>query len=166
MKVVSFRAGGCEAVGLLEGERVIDFTRAHAAYCAARGIPGQPAAHSILHMLQAGLFGVELFSQVRDFVQQHGLSDDLTADDPTLLAPIPRPPRIVALGRNYAAHAAESGHDAPKEPIFFVKASTAVIGPEEAVAVPRGVGRVDHEVEVAVIIGKAGRRITRRQCSA
>jgi 5-oxopent-3-ene-1,2,5-tricarboxylate decarboxylase/2-hydroxyhepta-2,4-diene-1,7-dioate isomerase len=165
MKVVRFRVDDYEAVGLLEEERVIDFTRAYALYCVARDTPRQLAVHSILHMLQAGLFTVDTFSRVREFVQQHGLSHDLTVQDPTLLAPIHRPPRIIALGRNYAAHAAESGHQPPKEPIFFVKASTAVIGPDDPVGIPRGVGRIDHEVEVAVVIGKPGRRITRRRAA-
>jgi 2-keto-4-pentenoate hydratase/2-oxohepta-3-ene-1,7-dioic acid hydratase in catechol pathway len=89
----------------------------------------------------------------------------MTVEDCHLLAPLPRPPRIIALGLNYAAHAAETGKEAPKEPIFFVKASTAVIGPGEPVVCPKGVGRVDHEVELAAIIGRGGRHIPRRRAA-
>jgi len=162
MKVVSFSAGGYSAVGWLENGEVVDFTRAYTLHCIATGRPVHAAAHSILHMLQAGLFGAELFADVRAFVKRHRLTKELRVPGARLLAPIPRPPRIIALGLNYAAHAEETGKKPPKDPIFFVKASTAVIGPEEPVVHPKGVGRVDHEVELAAVIGRGGRRISRR----
>ena len=102
-------------------------------------------------------------ARVREYIAEHGLEEDLTVSEPKLLAPLARPPRIIALGRNYAAHAAETGKKPPKQPIFFVKASTAVIGPDDPVVCPKGVGRIDHEVELAVIIGKGGRNITRKK---
>jgi 5-oxopent-3-ene-1,2,5-tricarboxylate decarboxylase/2-hydroxyhepta-2,4-diene-1,7-dioate isomerase len=162
MKIVRFSVNDYEGVGILEGKRVIDFTRGHMLYRIAGDLAPTLAVHSILHMLQAGLFTVDTFSAVREFVEDHGLLRELTVPEATLLAPIPRPPRIVALGLNYAAHAAETGKAPPRQPIFFAKAATAVVGPDEAVIYPRGAGRVDHEVELAVIIGKAGRRISRR----
>ncbi len=165
MKVVQFRTEHYQAVGLLEGGEVLDFTRAHIAYCAARDLPPDRAAHSILAMLGAGLFDPELFAEVRAFVGEHRLTRQLMVKDAVLLAPIPRPPRIIALGLNYAAHARETGKEPPKQPIFFVKASTAVIGPDEPVVYPKQVGRVDHEVELAVVIGKGGRRVSRQKAS-
>ena len=165
MRIVRFGVDDYEGVGFLEGSRVIDFTRAHVLYSIADDLPLSHSVHSILYMLQAGLFSVDTFGAVRAFIDDHRLADELTVQDARILAPIPRPPRIIALGRNYAAHAAESGHAPPKEPIFFVKASTAVVGPDEPVVCPRGVGRVDHEVELAVIIGKSGRRIPRSRAA-
>ena len=163
MKVVQFRTEHHQAVGLLDGEDVLDFTRAYIAYCAAHDAPARAAAHSILQMVQAGIFSAGLFADVRAFVKKHRLARQLTADDAALLAPIARPPRIIALGLNYAAHAEETGKEPPKEPIFFVKASTTVVGPEEPVVCPRRVGRVDPEVELAVVIGKGGQRISRKK---
>jgi 2-keto-4-pentenoate hydratase/2-oxohepta-3-ene-1,7-dioic acid hydratase in catechol pathway len=166
MKVVSFAGrGGGERVGLLESKRVIDLSRALPMYLLAEGYPPLPAPFSILDLLRGGAFDVDLFREVRLFVERHELAAPLTARDVRLLAPIARPPRIIALGLNYAAHAAETGKAPPKEPIFFVKASTAVIGPDEAVVCPRGVGRVDHEVELAAIIGRAGRHIPRAKAA-
>lgn len=162
MKIVSFSVDDCDAVGWLENDAVVDFTRAYAMYCAASGRSASAAAHSILHMLQAGVFGVELFADVRAFVKRHRLTKELRVPGARLRAPMSRPPRIIALGLNYAAHAEETGKKPPRDPIFFVKASTAVIGPEEPVVHPKGVGRVDHEVELAVVIGRGGRRISRR----
>lgn len=163
MKVVQFRSKHYQAVGLLEGDCVLDFTRGYLMYCAAADVPPGPAAHSILGMLKAGLFSADLFADVGAFIKEHRLTAELTVEDAQLLAPIPRPPRIIALGLNYAAHAAESGKQPPKEPIFFLKAATAVIGPDEPVQCPKRVGRIDHEVELAVVIGTGGRRITRRK---
>jgi len=162
MKIVRFsRPDGVEAVGYLEGSQVTDFTRAFAIYNVANDYAPDPAGYSILEMLQAGLFATDLFLDVREFVERHRLADELAVSDAKLLAPIPGPPRIIALGRNYAAHAAESGHKPPEEPIFFVKASTSVVGPDDPVVCPPNVGRIDHEVELVVIIGRAGKHISR-----
>ncbi len=75
------------------------------------------------------------------------------------LAPVPRPPKIIALGRNYALHAAESKMPVPSEPIIFCKTSSSVIGPDGTILVPREIGRVDHEVELAVVIGKKAKAV-------
>jgi 2-keto-4-pentenoate hydratase/2-oxohepta-3-ene-1,7-dioic acid hydratase in catechol pathway len=81
-----------------------------------------------------------------------------------VLAPI-RPSKIVAVGLNYRDHAAERKAPIPSEPIIFLKPSTAVIGPGEAIRIPPGVGRVDHEAELAVVIGKTARNVTREQAA-
>jgi 2-keto-4-pentenoate hydratase/2-oxohepta-3-ene-1,7-dioic acid hydratase in catechol pathway len=71
-----------------------------------------------------------------------------------LLTPVV-PGKIVAIGRNYAAHARELGNEVPAEPIIFLKPSTAVIGPDEAIQRPADLSqRVDFEGELAVVIGK------------
>jgi 2-keto-4-pentenoate hydratase/2-oxohepta-3-ene-1,7-dioic acid hydratase in catechol pathway len=166
MKVVTFRVGDYQAVGWLERELVLDFTRAYGLYCLAHDLPGASAGRSALSMLRAEIFTVDTLESVRGFVKEHRLSKDLSVEGHQLLAPLPRPPRIIALGLNYAAHAVETGKEPPKEPIFFVKASTAVVGPGEPVVCPKGVGRVDHEVELAAVIGKGGRNIPRRAAAA
>jgi 5-oxopent-3-ene-1,2,5-tricarboxylate decarboxylase/2-hydroxyhepta-2,4-diene-1,7-dioate isomerase len=80
-----------------------------------------------------------------------------------LLAPIPNPSKIVALGRNYAAHAAEYGHAVPEEPIYFAKAPSSIIGPGEAIAFPDYVKRLDPEIELAVVIGRRIRAVPEEQ---
>ena len=69
-----------------------------------------------------------------------------------VLAPVV-PSKIVAIGLNYKDHAAEVGKPLPAEPLMFLKPSTSVIGPEDPIVLPEGAGRVDHEAEVAVVIG-------------
>ncbi|MBV9850503.1 MAG: fumarylacetoacetate hydrolase family protein [Armatimonadetes bacterium] len=74
-------------------------------------------------------------------------------------APVPRPNRILAIGRNYAEHAKEQDSDVPDEPIVFQKASTSVIGPGQPIVIPPHIGRVDFEGELAVVIGRSGRNV-------
>jgi 2-keto-4-pentenoate hydratase/2-oxohepta-3-ene-1,7-dioic acid hydratase in catechol pathway len=75
-------------------------------------------------------------------------------DSVALLAPCPHPSKIVAVGRNYAAHAAEFGHEVPEEPIIFLKPPSAIIGPNAAIVWPRESERVDYEGELAAVIGQ------------
>jgi 2-keto-4-pentenoate hydratase/2-oxohepta-3-ene-1,7-dioic acid hydratase in catechol pathway len=77
-----------------------------------------------------------------------------------ILAPV-RPSKIVCVGLNYKDHAAESGKPLPPEPLLFIKPSTAVIGPGDAIRLPPGVGRVDHEAELGVVIGRRAHRVAR-----
>jgi 2-keto-4-pentenoate hydratase/2-oxohepta-3-ene-1,7-dioic acid hydratase in catechol pathway len=74
-------------------------------------------------------------------------------------APIARPAAVVCIGQNYAAHAAESGAEPPKQPIVFFKHPNTVVGPYDEVLVPRGATRTDWEVELAVVIGKEARYV-------
>jgi 2-keto-4-pentenoate hydratase/2-oxohepta-3-ene-1,7-dioic acid hydratase in catechol pathway len=82
-----------------------------------------------------------------------------------LLAPV-APGKIVAIGLNYKDHAAEQGKPLPVEPMIFLKPSTAVIAPGEAIRLPAGVGRVDHEAEMAVVIGRRATRVPVSEASA
>jgi 2-keto-4-pentenoate hydratase/2-oxohepta-3-ene-1,7-dioic acid hydratase in catechol pathway len=75
-----------------------------------------------------------------------------------VLAPV-TPSKIVAVGLNYRDHAAEVGKPLPAEPLIFMKPSTAVIGPGEPIRLPPGAGRVDHEAEMAVVIGRRATRV-------
>jgi 2-keto-4-pentenoate hydratase/2-oxohepta-3-ene-1,7-dioic acid hydratase in catechol pathway len=87
--------------------------------------------------------------------------------DVRLLSPI-LPSKVVCVGKNYAAHVAEMNTgDAPKEPLLFLKPSTAVIGPADAIRIPPGSTNVHHEAELAVVIGARGaRHVTPEQAGA
>jgi 2-keto-4-pentenoate hydratase/2-oxohepta-3-ene-1,7-dioic acid hydratase in catechol pathway len=77
----------------------------------------------------------------------------------TVLAPV-MPSKIVCIGLNYKDHAAEQGKPLPAEPLIFLKPSSAVIAPGEAIVLPDGVGRVDYESELAVVIGRRATRVS------
>jgi 2,4-diketo-3-deoxy-L-fuconate hydrolase len=70
-----------------------------------------------------------------------------------IAAPIARPSKIVCIGLNFRDHAAESGMELPREPVMFFKATTALVGPNDPVVIPRGGTKLDWEVELAVVIG-------------
>lgn len=80
-----------------------------------------------------------------------------------LLAPIPSPGKIICIGLNYRDHAAESGQPIPTEPVCFSKFSSATIGPEAEIRLPKVAHKVDYEAELVVIIGKRGKHIPKEQ---
>ncbi|MDO5051497.1 MAG: fumarylacetoacetate hydrolase family protein [Pseudoclavibacter sp.] len=80
----------------------------------------------------------------------------------SLLAPVIPRSKVVAFGRNYAEHAAERGARTPAEPLMFLKPNTAVIGPGRPIVLPAQSERVDHEVELAVVIGHIARKVPAR----
>ena len=69
--------------------------------------------------------------------------------------------KMICVGLNYADHAAESGMAVPSEPVLFMKATSAIVGPNDAVEIPPGALKVDWEVELGVVIGKAARYVSR-----
>src|ERR1700758_3861412 len=79
--------------------------------------------------------------------------------------PIRRPSKIVCVGLNYRDHAAESGMQLPSEPVLFFKATSSLVGPNDALVIPRGAEKVDWEVELAVIIEKKANYVPREQAS-
>lgn len=79
--------------------------------------------------------------------------------DVTLLAPV-EPSKVVCVGRNYLAHARELGNDVPAIPLIFLKPSTSVIGPQEAIRCPESSREVHHEGELGVVVGRTLTRAT------
>jgi 2-keto-4-pentenoate hydratase/2-oxohepta-3-ene-1,7-dioic acid hydratase in catechol pathway len=78
-------------------------------------------------------------------------------------APVPRPAKLICIGLNYRDHAAESNMPIPERPVVFSKFSTAVIAPGEAVVVPATSQQVDYEAELAVVIGRRAKNVSRDQ---
>ena len=77
--------------------------------------------------------------------------------------PLYRPNKIICLGFNYAEHAREFSRDIFKEPIYFVKANSAIIAHEQPIIYPDGLGRIDPEAELAVIIGRRAKEVTEKE---
>ena len=73
--------------------------------------------------------------------------------------PLDRPSKIICLGKNYAEHAKEGGFDQPDKPLLFGKGSNALNGPYDPILLPRSCGKIDWEVELAVVIGREAKRI-------
>src|SRR5882724_8206178 len=84
--------------------------------------------------------------------------EPIALDEATLLAPV-QPSKIVCIGRNYREHAAELGHDVPREPLIFLKPPSAILDPGRKIIRPAISSRVDHEAELGVVIGKRCRSL-------
>ena len=79
--------------------------------------------------------------------------------------PVKHPSKIICLGKNYAEHAKEGGFDKPDSPLLFAKTPNTLNGPCDPVLLPQSCGQIDWEVELAVVIGKEGKRIARQEAA-
>jgi len=140
MKLVSFSffSDPTPRAGLLLGDEILDLT--------PLGVPDTANAMAL---------GAEALGQALTMPE----TSRIALSGARLLAPIPRPPRIFCVGLNYRDHAVESKMEIPKVPTLFLKLPSAVIGPGETVRIPALTREPDYEVELALIIGKAGRNI-------
>ena len=94
------------------------------------------------------------------FVQAHAGPLPAVANAERLGPPVARPSKIVCIGLNYSDHAAEMGLARPAEPVFFLKAPSALVGPNDDIIIPRGSEKTDWEVELAVVIGQRAAYVT------
>ena len=96
-----------------------------------------------------------------------GLLPELPGADALRIgAPIARPSAVVCIGMNYAAHAAESGATPPSIPVMFLKTPNTVVGPNDAVTIPRGSEKTDWEVELGIVIGRRAAYLDSREQAA
>jgi 2-keto-4-pentenoate hydratase/2-oxohepta-3-ene-1,7-dioic acid hydratase in catechol pathway len=158
MRLVSYRTPGAftdepgraERLGVVIGERVLaaDVLTDGEIGTMADLLAAMPGA---LEQLR-GVIAVALV----------GPSSGLALDDLELLAPVPRPGKIVAVGINYRDHATEGGREAPESPVIFAKFTSSVVGSGATVEWdPRLTQAVDAEAELGVVIGRTCRRVTR-----
>lgn len=161
MKLVSFRAGDELRAGAVIQDRVIDLT----AFIARLPAPIASAPTSSCPMLRLLRSGAEGLARTRDYLDSIQRTDAL-AQHPrlnslSLLAPVPRPGKIIGVGRNYAEHAKEIGSHAQQQPRLFTKVSSSVVGPGSAVKRPTAVRKLDFEAELAVVIGAVASNVGR-----
>ena len=103
--------------------------------------------------------GREMLSVIASGISPQPSGPSYPLADVKLLAPIPRPPKLICVGLNYRDHAAEAKMEIPTVPTIFAKFSNVVIGPEEPILIPKGSDKTDYEAEFAFVIGPGGRRI-------
>ena len=135
MRIARFTTGDEPAYGVVTGD--VD----------ELGIPADDA-------MVVALAGDPLYVGVHLTEEEHRLTDV------RLLAPVIPRSKVVGIGRNYAAHAAEMGNDVPREPLMFMKPNTSVVGPGDPVFHPRQSHQVEYEGELAVVIGRICRDVT------
>lgn len=142
MRFVTFQRNGASEAGVLMNTNVIGLKSAGFASMLDVIAGGQPAR-----------------ARIEEYVLKPPASEVAQLASVKLLAPIPRPPKIICVGLNYRDHAIESNMEIPKVPTIFSKYATSVIGPGDTIRLPRVSTKPDYEAEFAVIIGKGGRYI-------
>ena len=145
MKLASFEAEGAIHVGIVTADGLIDLARA------APDLPGDMIA-IIAAWPQIGA----RLQEIARTTPAHRKMADVH-----LLAPVPRPSKILAIGLNYADHVAETGREPPKEQIWFPKLVNAVNGPYDPIEVPKASSQVDYEAELVFIVGKRCRHVSK-----
>ncbi len=143
MKFVTFQgADNRPEAGIVSGERVISL-----------------AAAGFADMLAVLASGVEGRAKIENFVSNSPSNAVFPIAAVRLLAPIPRPPKLICIGLNYRDHAAETRQEIPKVPTIFAKFSNVVIGPGESIVLPKISEKPDYEAEFMFVIGTGGRHI-------
>lgn len=99
-------------------------------------------------------FGTDGIERLKEWLERNESYCRAIPEDVRLGPPLVRPSKIVCVGLNYAAHAAESGMAKPKEPVLFFKSTSAIAGPNDDVIIPKNSKKTDWEVELAIVIGK------------
>lgn len=108
-----------------------------------------------------GFFASNGLWHLRRWLEKNFSTAPRIDQDLRLGSPICRPSKIVCVGLNFRDHAMESGMPIPDEPVLFFKSTTALVGPDDNLVIPRNAHKVDWEVEVAVIIGKQAKYVPR-----
>ncbi|MBB4078674.1 2-keto-4-pentenoate hydratase/2-oxohepta-3-ene-1,7-dioic acid hydratase in catechol pathway [Lewinella aquimaris] len=108
-------------------------------------------------------FGTDGPRRLAEWLTDHEENCPQISAEARLVAPCARPSKIVCVGMNYAAHAAETGAQPPTEPVIFMKATSAITGPYDPIVLPKDSTKTDWEVELAVVIGKRASYVTEEE---
>ncbi|WP_374943772.1 fumarylacetoacetate hydrolase family protein [Sphingomonas sp.] len=90
---------------------------------------------------------------------EHPVGEEVALAEVTLLAPVPRPGKVICIGLNYRAHAAEGGNAIPDYPSVFLRGATSLIGPADPIILPDCSDKLDFEAELAIVIGKTATNV-------
>ena len=132
MKLVRYGAAGAEQPGLLDSDgNIRDLSR-----------------------VVADIDGTVLATKLDELKALNPAELPLVSGSPRLGPPVAKISKLVCVGLNYSDHAAETGNPIPKEPVLFMKATSAISGPNDPVILPKGSQKSDWEVELGIVIGK------------
>jgi 2-keto-4-pentenoate hydratase/2-oxohepta-3-ene-1,7-dioic acid hydratase in catechol pathway len=138
MRLIRFGNSGAERPGLWKDGRIVDLRR---------------------HFPEMPDIG-ESFFREGWLAKVAGVADEGRSMDVRLGPPVARPSKLICLGKNYLEHAQEGNFEAPEKPLLFAKAPSALSGPKDPIILPRSCGQVDWEVELALVVGREGKRIS------
>lgn len=175
MRLVTFLRLGEARLGAVVGEQVIDLNAAYLSMLEsaqtprARELAAAVLPSDMLGFLAGGEQSLAAAREVLRHVQQTAHASSIregiryALQAVTLKAPVPRPTKIILVGLNYRDHADEAKMKIPEVPTLFSKYASSVIGPGEAICVPKVSDKIDYEGEFAFVIGKRGKDIPRER---
>lgn len=144
MRLLSFEKNGKPALGVRLGEQVVDLS------VAAPDLRG-----GLLSLIKAG---PEAMAKAQSAAE--AASDTVPLESLTLRVPIANPPKVICVGRNYAAHAAEGGAEPPTYPDIFMRSRLSLIAHDAPIVRPKLSDKLDYECELMVVIGKTARKVS------
>lgn len=145
MKLITFTHSHRRRIGLVEGDQVVDL---------AAAAPDLP--QTMIAFLRGG---ADALAEARRAVgsQKHRIP----LGSVRLEAPVPRPGKVLAIGMNYGDHIRETGRAAPEHQVWFAKQATCIVGPSDAIRIPKVSDKIDYEAELCVVIGRRCRHVPR-----
>ena len=150
MKLATFETGDGERVGIVLADRILDVSRA---------LPDAPRDMKAL-IRNWTRWAPELERASREAEPHFALSDV------HLLAPVPRPQKILAIGLNYDDHIAEAGRDRPQTQTWFSKMPSAVNGPYDPIQLPKASSALDYEAELVFVVGQRCRHVRKEDAAS
>ena len=149
MRLLTYLSEDGPRLGTLVNEHVIDLQNAYHASGRTDSLPTD-----MVSLLATGSEGQAQAAIAVRYAADHIAEMSIDQESMTYLPPVLNPTKVLALGRNYAAHAREGGSEPPDYPMLFHKSSTSLLGAGGTIRIPPVTDRVDFEGELAVIIGK------------
>ena len=147
-------------IGIEINNKKYDFSLIWDFYKDIRGEQRFPDLHFLQVLVEFDMFSQKNINEILTTVTNLRSIEDLIITEPIRYdVPISRPQKIICLGRNYKKHAEELDNEVPQQPIIFAKMPSALLSHQGTILMPRGIGRVDHEIELALVIGKFGKNI-------
>ncbi len=145
MRLLAFDKNGSQHIGVLTGEEVIDLS------IAAPSLPKE-----LVEIIEGG---EHTLKQIREAITSESAASRIAITDIDWLPPTRKAGKIICLGLNYAAHAAEGGHDRPEYPSFFMRGNSSLVAHEKPILRPLASETLDYEAELVAIVGKRAKHI-------
>jgi len=147
MRLLSFQKDNCQRIGLIDGTHVLDLNSAD---------PSLP--NELIEIISGGDTCLQQIKQCVNLAPKHSYIPIHSVD---WLPPTRKAGKIICLGLNYAAHAAEGGHARPSYPSFFMRANSSLVAHEKPIIRPQASETLDYEAELVAIVGKHARHVKR-----
>jgi len=145
MRLLAFQNNGEQRIGLLQGDQVVDLS------IAAPDLPGE-----LVEIIEGGDDCLKMIKTAQEGANPESL---VPIDNLDWLPPTRKAGKIICLGLNYAAHAAEGGHERPEYPSFFMRGNSSLVAHEKPIIRPIASETLDYEAELVAIVGKKAKHV-------